>query len=507
MRIYTNTFDISRPSPHRFWVSPFSDFKIGVKLVNGTEALENEFTVKAGSVELTPDETQIDGFTTYTIKSNGTGFVDYTIEVDGIAQKFNLVQIVTDSTVFEVGGEGGGDVPADVATKSWVNSQISDFITDDALVGYATESFVNSAISDFVEEGELTAYATQDELTGYATKAELTAYAETSDIKDSTITFTQGGVTKGSFTLNQATSATIALDAGGGGGGDSYTKAETDALLSAKADATKQLPADLTSWITDGWTYEDENEGQSTPFTKLTTGFYDISPYCDYTVSAQYVYGWSGYDYTTYLFSYCTNGKTVFCHQGQNSMLEGTDYEGNISGNISVYFEVDTTKIPDSMRLAEAEYGYSVVDKDSVKWIAYVSENMDGQAPYTLQELSTFSSEPDDDGIRYGEESFFHNATEDVTPGFVEVSAVYGNEISGFIDQQGLTSLSSELTSYIDNNVNPLIDAKVSHQEYDGTTGTAPIIYAMTTVYETDWADISASADENTFYVVLPDPA
>ena len=86
-----------------------------------------------------------------------------------------------------------------------------------------------------------------------------------------------------------------------------------------------------------------------------------------------------------------------------------------------------------------------------------------------------------------------------MTPGFVEVSAVYGNEISGFIDQQGLTS-------YIDNNVYPMIDAKVSHQEYDGTTGTAPIIYAMTTVYQTDWADISADADENTFYVVLPDP-
>lgn len=93
------------------------------------------------------------------------------------------------------------------------------------------------------------------------------------------------------------------------------TKAETEALLSAKADATKQLPADLTSWITDGWHYYDENEGQSIPFTELTTGFYDISPYCDYTVSAQYAYGWGGYYYLTQLFSYCTNGKVVYCHQ------------------------------------------------------------------------------------------------------------------------------------------------------------------------------------------------
>lgn len=36
-------------------------------------------------------------------------------------------------------------------------------------------------------------------------------------VNDSTITITQGGVTKGSFTLNQASGDTIALDAGGGG--------------------------------------------------------------------------------------------------------------------------------------------------------------------------------------------------------------------------------------------------------------------------------------------------
>lgn len=37
-------------------------------------------------------------------------------------------------------------------------------------------------------------------------------------VNNPTITITQGGVTKGSFTLNQSSSDTIALDAGGGGG-------------------------------------------------------------------------------------------------------------------------------------------------------------------------------------------------------------------------------------------------------------------------------------------------
>ena len=49
-------------------------------------------------------------------------------------------------------------------------------------------------------------------------------FAMTSDIptvNDPTITFTQGGVTKGSISLNQANDQTIELDAGGSGGGSS----------------------------------------------------------------------------------------------------------------------------------------------------------------------------------------------------------------------------------------------------------------------------------------------
>ena len=59
--------------------------------------------------------------------------------------------------------------------------------------------------------------------------------AKITDINNPTITFTQGGATKGSFTLNQATGATIALDAGGGG---SYTEGMgidiTNNVISAK---------------------------------------------------------------------------------------------------------------------------------------------------------------------------------------------------------------------------------------------------------------------------------
>ena len=43
-------------------------------------------------------------------------------------------------------------------------------------------------------------------------------FAKTTDIKNATITLSQGGVAKGSFTLNQSSNKTIELDAGGGNG-------------------------------------------------------------------------------------------------------------------------------------------------------------------------------------------------------------------------------------------------------------------------------------------------
>lgn len=218
MKIYTQTYDLAKASPHRFWVAPFSEFKIGIKILEKGEISAKDFTVKAGSTEFTPDPDKIDNFTLFTIKSNDTGFVEYTIEVEGVAEKLKLMQIVTDSTVFEIDAGGGGDVPADVATKTWVNSQISDFITEDALDGYATESYVDSAISDFVEEGELTAYATKDELTAYAETADLTAYAEKTDLtsyatKDELTGYVENGDLTAYYTKSETSSTTELSDA------------------------------------------------------------------------------------------------------------------------------------------------------------------------------------------------------------------------------------------------------------------------------------------------------
>ena len=110
MKIYTQTFDVAKQSPKRFWVAPYSDFKIGVKIVKNGTPIANEFTVKKNGVALEADEDKVDGFTTFTLQSAGKGNVEYAIEVSGVGEKMRLVQIITDSTVFEIGGEGGSFV-------------------------------------------------------------------------------------------------------------------------------------------------------------------------------------------------------------------------------------------------------------------------------------------------------------------------------------------------------------------------------------------------------------
>lgn len=137
MKVFTQTYDLSKASPHRFWVAPYSDFKIGIKILEKGELSGKDFTLKAGSTELTPDEDKIDNYTLFTTKSDSTGFVEYTIEVEGVAEKLKLTQIVTDSTVFEVGSEGGGDL-SEYAKKTWVEAEISGFVTEDDLSGKVT---------------------------------------------------------------------------------------------------------------------------------------------------------------------------------------------------------------------------------------------------------------------------------------------------------------------------------------------------------------------------------
>ena len=164
MKIYTQEIDVARQSPKRFWVAPFSDFKIGVKIVKNGVPVENEFNVFNGDVELTPDQGLTNGFTTFTIKSNNTGSVEYKVVVAGVGETFKITQIVTDSTVFDIDVQA----PAGTATQEWVENyvtaQTSTFIDDTALAPYAKTSDIAST------------YATKVELSDYATTSAMETY-------------------------------------------------------------------------------------------------------------------------------------------------------------------------------------------------------------------------------------------------------------------------------------------------------------------------------------------
>jgi len=47
MKIYTQTFDLAKPSPKKFWVAPYSDFAIGIKVLSNGEAVADGITVEA----------------------------------------------------------------------------------------------------------------------------------------------------------------------------------------------------------------------------------------------------------------------------------------------------------------------------------------------------------------------------------------------------------------------------------------------------------------------------
>ena len=91
------------------------------------------------------------------------------------------------------------------------------------------------------EPTEYTLATTDDIITSYN---DLTDKPTIPTVNNPTITFTQGGTTKGTITLNQSANQTIALDAGGGGGTLSTT---SETLTFTYADNTTGTLTVITS--------------------------------------------------------------------------------------------------------------------------------------------------------------------------------------------------------------------------------------------------------------------
>ena len=111
MKIYSNILSLENPKEQTFYTSQYSDYKLGIKVVKNNLSVDGQLTVKLGTTELPADPDKTDGYTTYTQKSGVTGKETFKVEYSeegSVIQVFEINHVTTDSSVFDVGGEGGG---------------------------------------------------------------------------------------------------------------------------------------------------------------------------------------------------------------------------------------------------------------------------------------------------------------------------------------------------------------------------------------------------------------
>ena len=167
MKIYTNEIDLARPILKKFYTAPCSDYKFGVKIVQG-----KNYVIELNGVELESDG-ETGGYKTYKMispKEQGTELFKIICENGQIVY---IKHVTTDSTVFDVDEGGGGSVEVPTKTSELVND--SDFATNASVdekisgvtssiptkvsqldndSGYTTQEYVDSQIGQVLTQEE-----------------------------------------------------------------------------------------------------------------------------------------------------------------------------------------------------------------------------------------------------------------------------------------------------------------------------------------------------------------
>lgn len=194
---------------------------------------------KSASAAATVNNGQLD------IRVNGTSVATFTANQSGNTTASIVVPTDTDDLTNNAGfitGITSGDVTTALGYTPYNATNPNGYITSSALSPYALSSSlatvattgsytdldnkpsIPTATSDltndsgFITSSALTPYALSSSLATVATTgaySDLTGTPTIPTVNNPTITITQGGTTKGSFTLNQSTNASIDLDSGG----------------------------------------------------------------------------------------------------------------------------------------------------------------------------------------------------------------------------------------------------------------------------------------------------
>jgi len=151
---------------------------------------------------------------------------------------------------------------------------INSTITVNKVQGY--DSLVSNVQSDWNASSGLAQILNKPSLATVATSgnySDLSGTPTIPTVNNPTITITQGGVTKGSFSLNQATGDTIALDAGGGSGSvdiDNVTitensSQEIQAVGTVNANSSNVSAPNVFDWVGTLAQYTSQNIASTHP--------------------------------------------------------------------------------------------------------------------------------------------------------------------------------------------------------------------------------------------------
>ena len=154
MKIYTNEIDLARPILKKFYTAPCSDYKFGVKIVQGTN-----YVIELDGVKLESDG-ETGGYATYKMTSPNEQGVELFKIICENGQVAYIKHVTTDSTVFDVDEGDGGSVEVPTKTSQLQNDS-----------GFITVEDVPTKTSELVNDSDFATNASVDEKIGGVTSS------------------------------------------------------------------------------------------------------------------------------------------------------------------------------------------------------------------------------------------------------------------------------------------------------------------------------------------------
>lgn len=223
-------------------------------------------------------------------------------------------------------------------------------------------------------------------------------------VNDATITITQGGVTKGSFTLNQASGDTIALDAGGGGStaidNSTITKNLSDelqAVATVNANTAAGATNPLYDWVGTLAEYTAQAVATNHPdWICYITDDEEADAYEAYTkTQSNNLFVAKGHEVIEFQAPTAGNNYTWYRKYADGWVEQGGHYAGTgVDGIVTVYIPVEmasvyyTVQKTNNWQLNAANANYLVFNiwnKTTTSFDAHLSNQSTGGSGFDWQ--------------------------------------------------------------------------------------------------------------------------